>query len=131
MEIVACPFVDDEHRLTLRLLALLFLIQFALLNLDIVFLRQPAQRFRIGYLFVLHQEVHGIATFAAGKALTDLACWRYHERGRLVVMERTQALVVNPRLAQVNKLADHIHDVDGIHDFIDGSPVYHRCLEKG
>ena len=46
-------------------------------------------------------------------------------------MERTQALVVNTRLAQVNKLADHIHDVDGIHDFIDGSPVYHGCLEKG
>ena len=40
-------------------------------------------------------------------------------------MKRTQPLVVNPRLAQVNEFADHIHDVDGIHNLIDGRSVNH------
>ena len=35
--------------------------------------RQPAQSFRIGYLFVLHQEIDGIAALATGKTLTYLA----------------------------------------------------------
>ena len=45
-------------------------------------------------------------------------------------MERTQSLVVNPRLAQVNELANHIHDVYGIHDFVYRRSVNHNRLRK-
>jgi hypothetical protein len=75
---------------------------------------------------VFHQEIHGITTFTAGKALTNLTGWRHHKRRSLIVVEGAQTLVVNPRLAQVNKLAHHIHDVHGIHNFIDSRSVYHR-----
>ena len=127
MEVLARPLVDDEHRLALRLLTLLVVRQFALLNLDVVFLRQPAQGLGIGNLLVLHQEVDGIATLATGKAFANLTGWRHHKRRCLVIVERTKSLVVNPRLAQVNKLAYNIYDVNGIHNLIDCSTVYHAC----
>ena len=126
MKVVARPLVDHEHRLALTLLTLLIVAELAFLYLDVVFLRQPAQRLRIGYLLVLHQEVHGIATLATREALTYLTGWRHHERRCLVVVEWTQALVVNTRLAEVNKLAYDIHDVHGIHNLIDGRSVYHN-----
>ena len=126
MEILTGPLVHDEHRLTLRLLAFLVVRQFALLNLDIVFLRQPAQGLRVGDLLVFHQEVDGVATFATGKALADLTSRRDHKRGRLVVMERAEPLVVNARFTEANELTDHINDVDGVHDFVNSRPVYHQ-----
>ena len=45
-------------------------------------------------------------------------------------MERTQALVVNPRLAQVNEFAHHIHNVDGIHYLVNCRSVYHACKDN-
>ena len=125
MEILARPLVDHKHRLALALLTLLIVAQFAFLNLYIVFLRQPAQGLRIGYLLVLHQEVHGIATLATRETLAYLAGWRHHERRRLVVVERAQALVVNTRLAEVNKLAYDIHDVYGVHNLIYSRSINH------
>ena len=44
-------------------------------------------------------------------------------------MEGTQALIVNPRLTQVNKLADHVNNVGGLHNLIDCSAVNHA--DKG
>ena len=45
-------------------------------------------------------------------------------------MERTQSLVVNPRIAQINELAYHIYDVYGIHDFVYRRSVNHNRLRK-
>ena len=75
MEILTRPLVHHKHRLTLTLLAFLVFVQFTLLNLNVVFLRQPTQCLGIGNLLVLHQEIHGIAALATGKTLTNLAGW--------------------------------------------------------
>ena len=42
LEIVHRPLIDDKHRLALALLLLLLVGQLLLLDLDIIFLRQPA-----------------------------------------------------------------------------------------
>lgn len=60
MEILTCPLVDNEHRLTVGLLSLLLVRELTLLYLDIIFLRQPTQSLRIGDLLMLHEEVDGI-----------------------------------------------------------------------
>ena len=127
MEILTSPFVDYKHRFALALFAFFIVSELTFLNLDIVLLCQPTQGLGIGNLLMLHQEVDGIATLATGKAFANLTGWRHHKRRCLVIVERTKSLVVNPRLAQVNKLAYDIYDVDGIHNLIDCSTVYHAC----
>lgn len=77
---------------------------------------------------MLHQEVDGRAALTTGKALADLFRWRHHERRGLVIVKRTQALVVHTSLTEGNKLTHHINDVGGVHDFVYGSSVNHiRC----
>ena len=73
LEVLHCIFVHDEHRFPLALLALLLVAQFALLNLDMVFVGQPAQRLGIGHLLVFHDEVHGRATLATAEAVAGVA----------------------------------------------------------
>ena len=41
-------------------------------------------------------------------------------------MKRAQTLVVNPRLAQVNELTHHVHDIRGIHNLIYCLPINHH-----
>jgi hypothetical protein len=71
-----------------------------------------------------------MAARATGKTMTYLLRRRYKKRWRRVIMERTQPFKVNPRLAQVNELAYHIHDVYGIHDFVYRRSVNHKRLRK-
>ena len=71
LEVVGSPLVDDEHRLALALRLAFFVGELALLNFDVVFLRQPAQCLGIGHLLVLHDEANGVASLSAGEALTD------------------------------------------------------------
>ena len=125
VKVVHGPLVEDEHRLTVALFFLLLVSQFLLLNLNIVFLRQPAQRLRIGNLLVLHQEVDGRATLATRKTLTDLLRWRHHERGRRVVVERAQTLIVHTRLSKRHELSHHVDNVRGIHNLVYRRPVNH------
>ena len=126
LEILHRPLVDDKHRLAVALLLTLLVSQLLLLNLDIVFLRQPAQRLGIGDLLVLHQEVDGRSALSTGKALAYLLRRRHHERGRLVVVERAQTLIVHARLAQRHELAHHVYDVRSVHDLVYRQPVYHK-----
>ena len=100
LEVFHRPLIDDKHRFAVALFLLLLVSQFLLLDLNIVFLCQPAKRLGVGNLFVLHEEVDGCSALATGKALADLLRRRHHERGRLVVVERTQALIVHARLPQ-------------------------------
>ena len=113
VKVVHGPLVEDE------------LSQFLLLNLNIVFLRQPAQRLGIGDLLVLHQEVDGRATLATRKTLTDLLRWRHHERGRRVVVEWAQTLIVHTRLSKRHELSHHVDNVRGIHNLVYRRPVNH------
>ena len=71
LEIVAGKLVDDEEALTFALCLLLLVGQLLLLHLDAILLGQIFQRFGIGELFVLHDEVYGIASLAAGKAFAQ------------------------------------------------------------
>ena len=128
MEIAHRPFVDDQHRLTVTLFLLLLVSQLALLDLNIILLCQPAQGFRVSNLLVLHQEVDSRTTFPTGKALTNLFRRRHHKRGGLIVVERTQSLIVHAGLAESHKLPYHVHDVRGIHDLIYRRSVNHRLF---
>ena len=130
LKIVLRPLIDNEHRLTVALFLTLLVSQFLLLNLDIVFLRQPAQGLRIGDLLVFHQEVDGCTTLTTGEALADLFRGRHHERGCRVIMERTQTFVVHARLPQRHELTHHVHNVRGIHDLVYRRPVNHNRLQR-
>ena len=125
LEIVHRPVVDDEHRLTVALFLLLLLGEFLFLDLNIIFLRQPAQGLGIGDLFVLHQEVDGRTTLATSKALADLLRGGHHKRRGLIIVKRAQALVVHACLTQGHKLPHHVNDVRGVHDFIYRRSVNH------
>ena len=79
---------------------------------------------------MLHQKIDGIASLSTGKTMTNLLRGRHHERRGLVIVERTQSLIVNTRLAEVNELTHHIHNIGGIHNLIDGRPVNHWCKDS-
>ena len=71
-EVVLCPFVHNQHRLAVALLLFLLRRQLLLFHLNAVLLCQPAQGLWIGDLLMLHQEIDGRTTLAAGKALANL-----------------------------------------------------------
>ncbi len=128
LEILLRPLVHHKHTLAVCSLLLFLSRQLALLYLDVVFVGKPSESVGIGDLLVLHEEVDGIATLATGKAMTDALRRRHHERRSLVVVERTQALIVDARLAQRHKFRDDIHDVCRLHYLVYGLSVNHnRC----
>ena len=111
-------------------LATLLSRKLAVVYLDVVFLGQPAQRLGVGHLFVLHDKAHGVAAFAAGKAMAIAFGRRHHERWCLLVVERAQPLVVDTSFAQGDKLGYHIHDVGSIHNLIYRCLVYHIVFSR-
>ena len=79
---------------------------------------------------MLHQEVHSIATLSTGETMADLFGRRHHKRRGLIIMEGTQALIVHTSLTECDELANHIHDVCGIHDLVYRRPVNHKRLQR-
>ena len=73
LEITGRPLVHNEHRLAIVLCLALLVRQFALLNLNMVFIGKPTQRLWIGHLLVFHDEVHGVATLAASETAAGVA----------------------------------------------------------
>ena len=124
-EVVAGPLVDDEQALALALRGLLFTRQFAFLDFDAVFLGQEAQGVGVAELFVLHDEVDGIATLAAGEALAEALGGRDVERGRLVVVEGAEAHVVDAALAQGYEVRHDIVNLRRVQYPVYGGLVYH------
>ena len=124
LEVFCRPFIHDEHRLALVLLPTLLVGHLALLYLYVILISQPPQCLDIGHLLMFHDEVDRIASLPAGETLIDTARGRHGERGRRVVMERTQTFIARAPLAQRHKLRHHIHDVRGVHNSIYRSPVY-------
>ena len=125
LEVLRCPFVDDEHRLPFALLLLLLTCQFPLLDLDVIFVGQPAQRIGIGHLFQLHQEVDGVASLSTGEAMADAACGRDREGRMRIIMERAQTDIVHAAFFERHELRHHVNDVGGVHDSGYGRFVYH------
>ena len=127
-EVVAGKLVDDEEAVAFGLCGLLFGGLFAFLDFDVVLLGQEAQGIGIGQLLVQHDEVHGVAPLAAGEALAEVLGGRDVERRRLVVVERAQAHIVHPALAQGDKVGHDVVDLRRVHDAVDGGVVNHLRL---
>ena len=125
LEVFGRPLVGQEEGVALRGLATLLVGQFAVVDLDMVAVGQPAQGLGIGLLLMLHDEVDGIARLATGEAFIDSLRRTDGERRRLVVVERTQSRIARAALAERHKLGDDIDDVGRIHDPVYRSPVYH------
>ena len=127
-EVVAGKLVDDEEAVAFGLCGLLFGGLFAFLDFDVVLLGQEAQGVGVGQLLVQHDEVHGVAPLAAGEALAEVLGGRDVERRRLVVVERAQAHIVHPALAQGDKVGHDVVDLRRVHDAVDGGVVNHLRL---
>ena len=128
LEVSGSPFVHYilDSRSTLGLL--FFRGQLSLVYLDVILGSQPPQGFGIGHLLMFHDEAHGCAALAAREALADVARGRHIERGRSVVVERTQPLVVHSALAKRDELRYHVDNVGGIQYSVYGLAVYHILL---
>ena len=74
---------------------------------------------------MLHNEVNSRTPFAAGKAFTDILCWRHIERGGLVAMERTQPYIVYASFPKGNEFGNNVHNVCSIQYPVYGGLVYH------
>ena len=128
MVIVACKLIDDEGTLAVILRLTFLVAQFTLLHLDTIFLGQVFQCLEIGDLLMFHNEVNRVASLATGKALTDVTSRRDRERRRTVVMEWTQAHIVDATFAQRDEIRHHIHYLGSIEYPIYSSLVNHiRC----
>ena len=130
LKVTACPIVDDKHRLTLTLFLFLTVGQFAFVNFDMIFVRQPSQSLHISHLLMLHNERYRVPSLAATKAVSHTACGRYVERWRLFVMERTKAFIVRARLFECDKFRNHVNNVGGIFNFFNSLMVYHTCKDN-
>lgn len=67
---------------------------------------------------MLHQEVGGVATFAATKAFVDVAGRRNIERWGLFRMEWTKADEVDPPALEGDKILHNLFDPGGFQDLL-------------
>ena len=77
---------------------------------------------------MLHNEAYGIASLAATEAMTHATCRRNIERRGLLVVKRTQSLVVCPTASQRDKLRNYLNNVGCILNSFYCSVVYHLSL---
>ena len=115
----------NKLRLALLVACLLFRRCLLLLDVDVVFLGKEAQRLYERHILMFLEERDGVAMLAADEAMVGAARWRHHHRRVLVVVERTQTLVVDARLAQRDKLADDIDDVCRVAYLVDSFFINH------
>ena len=127
-EVVVGKLVDDEEALAFGLCLLLFVGEFALLYFDVVLLGQVAQRFGVGQLFVLHDEVHRVASLSAGKTLAQTLGWRDVEGGSLVIVEGTETHVVHAPLAQGDEVGHDVVNLRRVQYSVYGYLVYHVAV---
>ena len=125
MEVVARPFVYDEHTFALALRLLLLGCEFLLFNLDVVFLGKPSQSLGIGELLVLHQEMNHVSAFSTRETLAHALCRRHHERRRLLVVKRAEALVVCSRPSQRYEFGNNVYNVGCVYNFIGCGLINH------
>ena len=114
-----------EQAVALGLTFFLLLGQLFFLNLDVIFVGQPAQGFGVGVVLVVHEEPHGVARFAAAETFEDAFGRRNIERRGLLVVERAAANVVGTPFFQRHKFPYHLLYMGGIHDAVYGIFAYH------
>ena len=103
LEVLVGELVDHEQAFAQAVRLLFLFAQFPFLDFDIVFPGQPFQGFVIVQLLVLHDEMDHVASLAAAEAFAQSFAGRYAEGGRLFVVERTQADIVDAATAQRHK----------------------------
>ena len=106
----------SQHRLLLTMLFNLLRCPLALLFLDvyIVVLAQYTTRLRKVHMLMFHDEVDGVASLPTHETVADIFRWTHHERRSLVIMERTQALVVDTSLLQRHVVLYYLDDRQAI-----------------
>jgi len=83
---------------------------------------QDCQGFAEIDVLALHHEGEDVAAGRTGaETVPVLAVWKHHERGRLLVMERTQPLIGAARLLKLHVRGHHIDDVQAVLDLVDNS----------
>ena len=88
-----------------------------LVELDAGLGREHLERLGERQPVALHHEAEDVAALAAAEALPGVADGRHGERGRLLAVERAQALVRGPGLLQLDRLADDVDDAELALDF--------------
>ena len=74
---------------------------------------------------MLHDEVDGVSALAAAEALEDALGGRDGEGGCLLVMERTEAQIVDSSSLQRNELRNNVHYLRSVKDPFYGGVVNH------
>src|SRR5579871_456085 len=111
-EIFLGKIINDEKAFCNLLLLLRFRACFSLFNFHSIFISQPAKRFYIRILFMLHQKTDGITTAAATKTFINLFNGRNSEGRRFLVMKRAKTKIVRASFFKFHKTTDNINNVD-------------------
>src|SRR5262245_47652586 len=82
-------------------------------------LGQRTDRLGEGKPVLTHEEPEDVAADATAEAVEDAPLGIDHERGRLLAVERAQALPVRARLTEVHEPSDEVHDVYTRPDVVD------------
>ncbi len=120
-----CPVGNNQQAFTTVVYLLLLFALFIFLDLNIVFSGQVTDRFRIGILFVLHNEVDRMAAFAAAEAFVDSLAYRNVKGGCFFIMEGAQPQETASAFFQVHKIAYYLFNLNGIKNTIDGTLLNH------
>ncbi len=117
--------VERQQCLTLTLLAALLVGQLMLLDFDMVFPGEIAQRLPVGHLLMLHDEVDRASPLAAAETLAYPLGRGNRERGGALIVKRAEADVIGPPALEAHEVRDHLHDVGGVDDSLYGLAVYY------
>ena len=118
-EVVGGGLDGDALRLAQTVGLLVLVAHLALRRVDGVFLAQPLHGLEEAHLLVLLEEGEHVATLTADEALVALLHRGDEERGRTVIVERADALVVHTGLPECQELADDVDDVGRVVDLVD------------
>ena len=95
---------------------------FLLLDLDVGFLCQGADRFDKGLVLRLFDEVYRVASFSASETLERASVGEDVKGWCLLLMEGAASDIAYARLLQLYMLGDDLHDVCavqyGVNDFL-------------
>ncbi len=99
-----------------------------LVDLDAGLRREHPQGLREGHAVALHHEREHVAAEPAAEALPGITARGNRERRRLLAVERAQALEGRAGLLQLDRLADHVDDVQPALDLCLDRACRLRCL---
>ena len=108
---IGCRPDGDALCLALLVGLLVLIAHLPFRRVDVVFPAQPFNGFEEGHVLVLLEEREHVAALAAYEAFVALLGRGHEERGIPVIMERTDALVVDTSLLQCQELTDHVNDI--------------------